>query len=400
MGWRRKEQEAQPPVPLGQRRIVRGSTFPIKATPEVEQRLRQIAGCCRLVYNLALEQRSFAWRYSHHRVGYPDQTAEIAALKTDYPWLKEAPAQALQQAANDLHQAFQNVFAGRAAYPKPRQKHRHDSFRLPQGVSVAKNVATVPKLGPVRFVKTRKVKGRLLSTTISYRQGRWWISFACEQVVAIPKPVAGPAVGMDLGVVNSLTLSDGRVLHGPEPTRKHQDTLARLQRTLKPKQRGSHRNRLLQARIRKLHAHLANQRRDFAHKASTMLVHNHSLIVIEDLKVKNMSASARGTVAAPGVRGAQKAGLNRAILDQGWYELRRQLTYKAAWYGSTVVAVPAPHTSQRCSRCGFVAPENRVTQAHFACVRCGHTANADHNASLNILAAGRAVYARQQVRAA
>jgi len=400
MGWRRKTRGQPPAVRPGSQRIVRGYSFPIKTTPELEQRLWAVAGCCRLVYNLCLEQRSFAWRYSHHSVGYVDQTAEITALKADYPWLKEVPSQALQQAANDLHQAFQNFFAGRARYPKRRKKYRGDSFRLPQGVAVHKNVATAPKLGQVRFVKTRKIRGRLLNTTISCRQGKWWIAFACEQIVAIPAPVTGPAVGIDLGVVNSLTRSDGLILHGPEPMLRDHEQLARLQRKLKPKQRGSQREKRLRARIRKLHAHMTNCRRDFLHKTSTMLAKSHGLIVIEDLHVRNMTASARGSLDEPGINVGQKSGLNRAILDQGWYELRRQLTYKAVWYGSRLVVVPAPQTSRRCSRCGHVSPGNRPTRDAFRCLRCGHTAPADHNAAKNILAAGRAVYARHQIRPA
>ncbi|MFP4080869.1 MAG: RNA-guided endonuclease InsQ/TnpB family protein, partial [Ectothiorhodospira sp.] len=147
------------------------------------------------------------------------------------------------------------------------------------------------------------------------------------------------------------------------------------------------------ARVQKIHTRIANTRRDSLHKLTTTLSKNHAAVVIEDLQVRNMSRSAAGTVDQPGRNVRAKSGLNRAIRDQGWFEFRRQLEYKQAWRGGMVIAVPPHHTSRKCPACGHVDKANRKTQARFECVRCGHTAHADVNAAVNILAAGHAVMA-------
>ena len=137
-----------------------------------------------------------------------------------------------------------------------------------------------------------------------------------------------------------------------------------------------------------MHTRVVNARKDFLHKASTQIASAHARVIVEDLGVKNMSASARGTAEQPGRRVKQKAGLNRSILDQGWAEFRRQLEYKLSWNGGMLVAVPAQYTSQTCPECGHVSKDNRQTQAVFACVACGHTGNADWVAAVNILERG------------
>ena len=143
----------------------------------------------------------------------------------------------------------------------------------------------------------------------------------------------------------------------------------------------------------RLHSHIANIRRDYLHKVTTTISKYHAMIVIEDLKVSSMSRSAAGTVDEPGRNVAAKSGLNRSILDQGWYEMRRQLEYKQRWRGGEVLAVNPANTSQKCACCGHTAKENRQSQAVFVCVACGYEANADVNGACNILAAGHAVLA-------
>jgi len=146
-------------------------------------------------------------------------------------------------------------------------------------------------------------------------------------------------------------------------------------------------------RVQRIHSSIANARNDFLHKASTQISKNHAMVCIEDLQVRNMSKSASGTLEAPGRKVAQKKGLNKAILDQGWGEFRRQLEYKTRWNGGEFVAVPAAYTSQTCPCCGHISRENRQTQALFACVSCGYENNADHVGAINVLAAGHAVLA-------
>ena len=173
-----------------------------------------------------------------------------------------------------------------------------------------------------------------------------------------------------------------------EPEPDEPSKLARLQRSLSRKVKGSRNRAKARIRLAGLQARIARRRRDATHKATTKLAKSHGLIVIEDLRVKAMTASARGTLEAPGRNVKAKAGLNRALLNVGFGEIRRQLAYKCRWYGSRLLAVNPAHTSQQCSRCGYVAADNRRSQAVFRCLSCGHAAHADTDAASNTLARG------------
>lgn len=186
-------------------------------------------------------------------------------------------------------------------------------------------------------------------------------------------------------------MSNGEFFEPVNAFKKQQGKLAKLQRQLKHKTKFSKNWLKLKAKIAKTHNDIANCRKDFLHKTSTAICKNHALIVIEDLQVQNMSASAKGTVDDPGKNVAQKSGLNKAILDQGWGEFRRQLDYKAQWQGGFLLAVPPHHTSQMCPCCNHTDKANRQTQAVFKCVACGYTENADVVGARNILTRGQAV---------
>ena len=196
-----------------------------------------------------------------------------------------------------------------------------------------------------------------------------------------------------MGVARFATFSDGSSITPLHSFRKHEEKLAALQRKLAKRTKFSANWQKLKIRIQRLHRKIVNVRNDFLHKATTAISKNHAVVVMEDLKVRNMSRSASGTLEAPGKNVRAKAGLNKSILDQGWFEFRRQLACKSAWFGGNLLVVPAQYTSQTCSRCGCVDRQNRQTQAKFKCTACGFEANADHNAALNILAAGHAVSA-------
>ena len=223
--------------------------------------------------------------------------------------------------------------------------------------------------------------------------GKWFISIQTEREVDAPLHPATAAVGIDLGVARFATLSDGRSIASLNSFKRHQQRLARYQRSMTRKQKFSKNWSKAKARVQKLHSTIANVRRDFLHKASTAISKHHALVCIEDLKVAHMSRSAKGSKAQPGQNVKAKSGLNRSILDQGWSAFRRQLEYKQGWLGGTVVAVPPQYTSQRCSCCGHVDAANRPSQERFVCVSCGCEAHADVNAAKNILAAGHAVLA-------
>jgi putative transposase len=248
-------------------------------------------------------------------------------------------------------------------------------------------------LGWVKFRKSRDILGTVKNCTIGFDGGHWFISFQTERQVEPPKHSSRSMVGLDLGVTRFFTLSDGTVEEPINSFKKHQDALARAQRDLARKVKFSASWQKQKARINRIHTRIANVRRDTLHKTSTTMSKNHAMIVIEDLKVSNMSRSAKGTTENPGTNVAAKSGLNRSILDQGWHEFRRQLTYKQAFRGGEVLAVPAHYTSQTCPECQHVSAENRKTQARFECVECGFSENADLVGAINIEARGHRVLA-------
>ena len=379
--------------------IHKGHRFRLDLSEEQAVLCSRTAGICRWLWNLALEQRGMAWRHGQHAVGFAAQCAELPGLKAAAPWVGEAPSHCLQQTLRDLDQAFQNFFSGRAAYPVFHKKYQRDSFRFPDAnqfvVDVAGGRFKLPKLGwvNIRNGKGRhalKLSGKPKSVTVSREGKHWFASVLCELEAPEPKPVQGPPVGVDLGVVQAITLSTGEVLAVLDRSRAEDRKLARLQHSLSRKQKGSKNRSKARTGLAGFHIRTSRRRRDACHKATTKLAQNHSLIVIEDLRVKAMTASAKGTLAAPGRNVKAKAGLNRAILHVAFAEIRRQLEYKCRWYGSTLVVVNPAHTSQRCWQCGHTEAGNRPSQAVFLCRCCGHGENADVNAAQNILARGTA----------
>jgi len=379
--------------------IHKGYRFRLDLTEEQASFCSRTAGICRWLWNLALEQRSLAWIHGRHSVGFAAQCAELPGLKGAVPWAAEAPSHCLQQTLRDLDAAFQSFFAGRTGYPVFHQKFRHDAFRFPDPkqfmVDLEGRRIKLPKLGWVSFFNGKGRSelcpgGKPKSITVS-REGRhWYASVLCELELPEPKPVQGAPVGVDLGVAQAITLSTGEVLPVLGRTRAEDRKLARLQRALARKRKGSRNRTKARERLAAFQARMSRRRRDSIHKTTTRLAKTHGLIVIEDLRVKSMTASAKGTLETPGRNVKAKAGLNRALLNVAFAEIRRQLDYKCRWFGSKLVAVNPAHTSQRCAACGHVAAGNRQSQAAFICLACGHGANADHNAAKNILTRGTA----------
>ncbi len=191
-----------------------------------------------------------------------------------------------------------------------------------------------------------------------------------------------------MGIARFATFSDGSFIAPLDSFKRHEARLRRYQRAMSRKVEFSSNWRKAKARVERVHARIARVRADFLHKATTRIAHAHALVCVEDLAVRNMSRSAAGTVDAPGRNVRAKSGLNKAILDQGWFEFRRQLDYKLAGSGGHLIAVPPANTSRTCPACGHVAAENRPTQARFLCVACGHAAHADVVGAINILARG------------
>lgn len=362
-----------------------------------ENLMRRFAGCCRFLWNKALALEKESYENEGKRLGYCALAGKLKEWKKEdnTAFLSEAHSQILQQALKDLDRAYRNFFAKRAGFPRFKKKGIHDTFRYPQGFKLDEGNSRIylPKIGWVRYRKSRRMEGTPKQVTVSHSAGKWYVSIQTEREIPTPVPPSASAIGIDMGVARFATFSDGSSITPLHSFRKHEKKLAALQRKLSKRTKFSANWQKLKKRIQRLHRKIADVRNDFLHKLTTTISKSHAFVVIEDLKVRNMSRSASGTVEAPGRNVRSKAGLNKSILDQGWFEFRRQLAYKLAWLGGQLCVVPPQYTSQTCSRCGCVDEQNRQTHAKFKCTPCGFEVNVDHNAALNILAAGQAVSA-------
>ncbi|EFD7809445.1 IS200/IS605 family element transposase accessory protein TnpB [Escherichia coli] len=371
--------------------------FQLRPGGQQEREMRRFAGACRFVFNRALARQNENHEVGNKYIPYGKMASWLVEWKnaTETQWLKDAQSQPLQQSLKDLERAYKNFFRKRAAFPRFKKRGQNDVFRYPQGVKLDQENSRIflPKLGWMRYRNSRQVTGVVKNVTVSQSCGKWYISIQTESEVSTPAHPSASMVGLDAGVAKLATLSDGTVFEPVNSFQKNQKTLARLQRQLSRKVKFSNNWQKQKRKIQRLHSCIANIRRDYLHKVTTAVSKNHAMIVIEDLKVSNMSKSAAGTVSQPGRNVRAKSGLNRSILDQGWYEMHRQLEYKQLWRGGQVLAVPPAYTSQRCACCGHTAKENRLSQSKFRCQVCGYTANADVNGARNILAAGHAVLA-------
>ena len=352
--------------------------------------MKQFCGCCRFVFNKSLEEVKKYYETTGHFLNYAQITAFLPKWKQENVWLKECHSQVLQQSMKNLSQAFKNFFAKRANFPKFKRKGEKDSFRFPQGCKLEQHNSRIylPKIGWVRYRNSRKTIGTIKNVTVTAKCGKWFVSIQTEFEVETPIHT-GNDIGIDMGVVRFATLSNGQYFNPVNAFHSLKGILAKLQRQLKRKTKGSNNWKKLVAKISKLHHRIANIRKNFLHQISHTISKNHANVYVEDLQVKNMSKSAKGTKDNPCKMVKQKSGLNRAILDQAWYEFRRQLEYKLRWRGGQLILVSPQYTSQCCHACGHTAKENRTSQALFACVQCGYTDNADVVGAKNVLQRGR-----------
>lgn len=361
--------------------------------------MRRFAGSCRFIFNRALALQKSLYEQGEKKIGYAGLCKQLTEWRNspDTSWLAEAPVHPLQQALKDLERAYANFFAGRAAFPRRKKKGQSDRFRYPDPKQIkldqTNNRIYLPKLGWLRYRNSREVLGTVKNVTVSQKAGLWYVSIQTEQDVETPVHPSDSMIGIDMGVARFATLSDGSHIAPLNSFQKHQRALRKAQQALSRKVKRSNNWNKQKRKITRLHARIADVRNDFLHKTSTAISKNHAVVVLEDLIVKNMSASAKGTLAAPGRNVRQKAGLNRSILDQGWSTFRRQLEYKLAWAGGWLVTVPPQNTSRTCPCCGHVSADNRRSQSVFLCVHCGHAEHADLVAAINIKRAGHARFA-------
>ncbi|TCG09459.1 cytosine methyltransferase [Paraburkholderia steynii] len=373
--------------------------FELMPNGEQQRDMRRFAGSCRFVFNKALALQKANHEAGEKFIGYVAMARLLTGWRngTETPWLKDSPVHPLQHALKDMERAYKNFFAKRAAFPRFKKRGQRDSFRYPDPKQIKLEQGNsrifLPKLGWLRYRNSRDVLGAVRNATVSLSAGKWFVSIQTEREVEQPMPQATSAIGIDVGVARFATFSDGSYLAPLNSFRRHEARLRRYQHAMSRKTKFSNNWKKAKARVQRIHTRIGNARRDYLHKATHTISQNHAMVCIEDLQVRNMSRSAAGSTDQPGKNVRAKSGLNKSILDQGWFEFRRQLDYKLAWNGGWLIAVPPQNTSRTCSACGCISADNRLTQAKFACVECGFEEHADVVGAINTLARGHRVAA-------
>jgi putative transposase len=380
--------------------MLTGRRFRLELTVEQQEYADRIAKTCRAVWNIGLDQRR-QYRRRGASITYPEQAHELAEAKGEHPWLAEAPGHCLQQTLLDLDKACRRYGPFGVRWRSARRWR--PSFRFPEGNKMVVEKLNrrharvkLPKLGLVRFRLSRPLEGAVIRSATVTREGQhWFISLLVDDGITTPAQHAAPdsAVGVDRGVVVALAASDGQLADCDFVTDGERRRALRLQRRLSRAAKQSRNRVKTRQALGALRARERHRRQDFCAQTAHQLASGHALVVIEDLRIKQMTRSAKGTLEAPGTRVRAKSGLNRAVLSKGWHQFSLALSSAARYTGTRVLTVPPHHTSQRCSNCGHVDPKSRESQAVFRCTHCSHREHADINAAKNILAAGLAVTA-------
>lgn len=373
-------------------------TFRYRLYPTQRQQAalgEMLADHCDL-YNAALQERRDAYRTRKLTVRYGEQSAQLKAIRADDPQHARWSFTSQQQTLRRLDRAFKAFFArikrgDTPGYPRFRSKRRFDTatFIDGDGGTWLEDQARVRMqgIGHVKVKLHRPVRGTVKQFSVTRQGKRWFVNVICVDIPQQVRPRTGAIVGLDRGITHLVADSDGGFVANPRHLQQSADRLSTAQQSLARKERGSNRRRKAAQRVARLHRKVADSRRDYLHKVSRRLVDTYDMIVLEDLRITNMTRSARGTIESPGRNVAAKAGLNRSINDAGWGVVQDMLEYKAEEAGVEVVLVNPRNTSRTCHQCGHAAAENRKREA-FLCGKCGHSAHADTNAARNILRLG------------
>jgi len=376
-------------------KVVRGYKTELDPTPEQYRLFCQCVGIARFAYNYGLARKKEAYKNGELTPYSNDLQRELTARKhTDLPWLNVASKWVVQNALQDLDDAYKRFFEkvalkkqgkhkGKCGYPKPKHKHKgRGSFRLDCPIHIFDGCIQLPRIGKVKlkeqgYLPTWGVK--VLSATISEQAGRWYVSVQVEEEHAEPVSAIGPVIGVDLGIKSMAVVSDGRTFANPKALRSRLKALRRLSRRHSRKKKGSKNRKKAQRRLARMHARIAHIRNDVLHKATSSLVmkskspeERPSVIVLEDLNVAGMLKNRK---------------LSRAIADVGLSEFRRQIEYKAAYAGVQVKKVSRWYPSSKtCSGCGWIHDDLTLADRVFCCQQCGMVLDRDENAALNLAA--------------
>ena len=348
--------------------------YRLEPTSEQEHKLSCNTGARRFAFNWGLARRKEHYKTTGKSLSYNRQAAELTELKKSEEWMNNVDSQSLQQSLKDLNKAFVNFFEHRAGFPQFKsRKGRTQSFRVPQRVKVNDNKVYCPKIGWLKFRKSQEIEGTTKSATFKKdATGKWFVCIVTEQEIPDVQLPIPEAVGLDLGLKDFAVLSTGERVESPKFYRQSERKLARAQRVLSRRKKGSNRRRKAKLRVAVVHAKTRNKRNDFLHKVSTGIVSRFNTICIEDLSVKGLA----------------KTKLAKSVCDAGWGEFCRQLAYKVLWSCKRLSKINRWFPSSKlCGVCGEINKNLTLSDREWTC-SCGAIHDRDWNAAWNILVEG------------
>jgi len=355
--------------------------YKLKPTPEQEQRLETVLWCCRVLYNTALEQRITAWQRCHVSLSRYQQEAELKAMRAECPDYAAIHSHVLQEVLARLDKTYQAFFhklqrGDKAGFPRFKGRDRFHSFTFKEfgnGAQLDNGCLVLSKIGRVAVRWSRPLEGTPKTVTLSKEADGWYVCISCAEVPVTPLAPTGQDTGIDLGLESFATLADGSQIANPRIFHVVEMNLKRAQRRVSRRKKGSNRRRKAVRLLAKKHLKVKRQRTDFHQKSALVLVQQYDTIYHEDLQTANM---------------LKNHHLAKSITDAAWSGFLGILSFKAAYAGKTVVAVPPAYTSQACSGCGVIVSKGLSVRWHL-CPACGTSLHRDHNAALNILRLGQ-----------